>query len=116
MAIKYPKRPKPPKKKVAKPKPEKVKYELDSGKGEKKWFLAYYRVQLEGKFNMYSEAQEAAAEAGLTIEQYRYVAGNYQHLMNRYGSSDEYRQVTREVTNKLVGKDLFKVNKDNLAV
>jgi len=113
---KYPKHPKPPKKKVAKSKPEKVKYELDSIKEEKKWFLAYYRIQLEGKFNMYTEAQEAASAAGLTINQYRYVAGNYNRLDYRYSSSAEYKQVTREVTNKLLGKDLFKVNKDNLAV
>lgn len=46
----------------------------------KDWFKAYVTVQVEGKFNMLYEAEQARESAGLTREQYTYVVQNYRAL------------------------------------
>lgn len=44
------------------------------------WWRRYEKVREEGKFNMITEAWDAAEEAELTIDQYKYVIENYSDL------------------------------------
>ena len=44
------------------------------------WFRSYRRVQESGKFNMITEAFDASENAGLEIEQYKYVVTHFEEL------------------------------------
>lgn len=50
----------------------------------KDWFESYVAIQVEGNYNMLSEAEQARKAAGLTKEQYAYVVQNYRALNERY--------------------------------
>ena len=50
----------------------------------KEKFLAYYRVQMGGKYNMIMEATPAMKDAGLTIEEYFNIIKNYNKYYNAY--------------------------------
>ena len=45
-----------------------------------RWFRAYQKVQKSGKFNMITEASEAADKAGILLDQCLYVIENYSKL------------------------------------
>lgn len=50
----------------------------------KEEFEAYERVRRSGKWNMFTQAREAANDAGLSFERYRLVLLNYEGCMLRY--------------------------------
>ena len=50
----------------------------------KEKFLAYYRVQMGGRYNMIMEATSAMTEAGLTKEEYFDIIKNYGKYYNKY--------------------------------
>ena len=50
----------------------------------KEKFLAYYRVQMDGKYNMIMEATLAMKDAGLTKEEYFNIIKNYKKYYNEY--------------------------------
>ena len=50
----------------------------------KEKFLAYYRVQMGGRYNMIMEATLAMTEAGLTKEEYFDIIKNYGKYYNEY--------------------------------
>ena len=50
------------------------------------WFKKYLRVQLEGDYNMYLQASDAANKAGLTSGQYEFVFNNYMELNSQFPS------------------------------
>ena len=47
-------------------------------------FAAYRKVQDSGKYNMILNAQEAAAEAGLSMKTYKLCILNYTTLLLKY--------------------------------
>ena len=47
-------------------------------------FAAYRKVQDSGKYNMIMNAQEAAAEAGLSMKTYKLCILNYTTLLLKY--------------------------------
>ena len=57
-------------------------------------FLFYERIRRSGKFNMITEAYEAAKAAGLTIAEYKNVIRNYvnykKFVEREYGSVDNF--------------------------
>jgi hypothetical protein len=50
----------------------------------KQKFLAYYRVQMGGRYNMIMEATPAMKDAGLTREEYFNIIKNYNKYYNAY--------------------------------
>lgn len=50
----------------------------------KEEFAAYRKVQDSGKYNMILNAQEAAAEAGLSMKTYKLCILNYTTLLLKY--------------------------------
>lgn len=50
-------------------------------------FAAYRKVQDSGKYNMILNAQEAAAEAGLSMKTYKLCVLNYTTLLLKYAQS-----------------------------
>ena len=50
----------------------------------KEEFEAYERVRRSGKWNMFTQAREAAEDAELSFERYRLVLLNYEGCMLRY--------------------------------
>ena len=50
----------------------------------KEKFLAYYRVQMGGQYNMIMEATPAMKDAGLTREEYFNIIKNYGKYYNEY--------------------------------
>ena len=50
-------------------------------------FAAYRKVQDSGKYNMIMNAQEAAAEAGLSMKAYKLCVLNYTTLLLKYAQS-----------------------------
>ena len=50
----------------------------------KEEFAAYRKVQDSGKYNMIMNAQEAAAEAGLSMKTYKLCILNYTTLLLKY--------------------------------
>lgn len=50
-------------------------------------FAAYRKVQDSGKYNMILNAQEAAAEAGLSMKTYKLCVLNYTNLLLKYACS-----------------------------
>ena len=50
----------------------------------KEKFLAYYRVQMGGRYNMIMEATPAMKDAGLTREEYFDIIKNYGKYYNEY--------------------------------
>lgn len=50
----------------------------------KEKFLAYYRVQMSGKYNMIMEATAAMNDAGLTTEEYFDIINNYNKYYNKF--------------------------------
>lgn len=50
----------------------------------KEKFLAYYKVQMGGRYNMIMEATSAMTEAGLTKEEYFEIIKNYDKYYNAY--------------------------------
>lgn len=50
----------------------------------KEQFMAYRRVQREGKYNMMMDAPKAAQEAGLSYDTYMDILWNYSALCNMY--------------------------------
>lgn len=50
-------------------------------------FAAYRKVQDSGKYNMILNAQEAAAEAGLSMKTYKLCILNYTTLLLKYAGS-----------------------------
>jgi len=50
----------------------------------KQKFLAYYRVQMGGRYNMIMEATQAMKDAGLTREEYFNIIKNYNKYYNAY--------------------------------
>ena len=50
----------------------------------KEEFAAYRKVQDSGKYNMIMNAQEAAAEAGLSMKTYKLCILNYATLLLKY--------------------------------
>ena len=53
----------------------------------KEEFAAYRKVQDSGKYNMIMNAQEAAAEAGLSMKTYKLCILNYTTLLLKYAGS-----------------------------
>ena len=53
----------------------------------KEEFAAYRKVQDSGKYNMILNAQEAAAEAGLSMKTYKLCILNYTTLLLKYACS-----------------------------
>jgi len=50
----------------------------------KEKFLAYYKVQMSGKYNMIMEATAAMNDAGLNMEEYFNIINNYSKYYNKY--------------------------------
>ena len=50
----------------------------------KEKFLAYYRVQMSGTYNMIMEAKYAMADAGLTKDEYFDIINNYSKYLTEY--------------------------------
>ena len=50
----------------------------------KQKFLAYYRVQMSGQYNMIMDATPAMKDAGLTREEYFNIIKNYRKYYNEY--------------------------------
>lgn len=48
-------------------------------------FMAYERVRVTGDFNMITQSKWAAISAGLTLERYWAVLGNYGKARELYG-------------------------------
>ena len=53
----------------------------------KEEFAAYRKVQDSGKYNMILNAQEAAAEAGISMKTYKLCVLNYTALLLKYACS-----------------------------
>ena len=53
----------------------------------KEEFAAYRKVQDSGKYNMILNAQEAAAEAGISMKTYKLCVLNYTTLLLKYARS-----------------------------
>ena len=54
----------------------------------KEEFAAYRKVQDSGKYNMILNAQEAAAEAGLSMKTYKLCILNYTTLLLKYACAE----------------------------
>lgn len=52
---------------------------------EQEMFENYERVRKSGVYNMIMQANEAATDAGLTMDQYMFVINNYSDLYRKYG-------------------------------
>jgi len=50
----------------------------------KEKFLAYYKVQMSGRYNMIMEANYAMADAGLTKDEYFDIIDNYRKYLAEY--------------------------------
>lgn len=50
----------------------------------KEKFLAYYKVQMSGRYNMIMEAKYAMADAGLTKDEYFDIINNYSKYLTEY--------------------------------
>lgn len=51
----------------------------------KEMFDAFERVRSEGKYNMVMNAQDAAEDAGLSMDDYWIVIKNYTELKEKFG-------------------------------
>ena len=52
-------------------------------------FKRYYKVQMSGSFNMITQADHAAYEAGLSIEDYFDVIRHYDEYKKEFQNSEE---------------------------
>lgn len=50
----------------------------------KEEFLAYENVRAKGRWNMFTEARLAAADAGLSFQKYTEILFNYSDLAKKY--------------------------------
>ena len=48
-------------------------------------FRAYEQVRRSGRYNMITEARQAADAAGLSMDDYKFVINNYTNLKEEYG-------------------------------
>lgn len=68
----------------------------------KEKFERFVRVQVEGRYNMYTEAMLAGQAAGLNHEDYYEVIDNYKDLMQKY--PDVRPRIEKEELDKILRK------------